>query len=55
MHVGVPAGVPVWTDITTVSGEIRSNLTGAGEPRDGADHVEVRASTVSGDVVLTEV
>lgn len=55
VHVGIPAGVPVWTDISTVSGEIRSNLHGAGEPGEGADHVELRAKTVSGDIVLTEV
>jgi DUF4097 and DUF4098 domain-containing protein YvlB len=54
VRVGIPAGVPVWTDITTVSGEIRSSLTGAGEPAEGAPHVEVRARTVSGDVVLAE-
>ena len=54
VRVGVPSGVPVWTDISTVSGAIRSELAGAGEPRDGADHVELRARTVSGDVVLTE-
>ena len=52
--IGVPAGVPVWTDISTVAGEIRSSLHGTGQPRDGADHVEVRAKTVSGDIVLTE-
>jgi DUF4097 and DUF4098 domain-containing protein YvlB len=55
VHVGVRSGVPVWTEISTVSGEIRSNLQGAGEPQDGADHLELRARTVSGDVVLTEV
>lgn len=53
--IGVPAGVPVWTDIATVSGHIRSDIAGAGEPRDGAEHVEVRAKTASGDVVLTQV
>jgi DUF4097 and DUF4098 domain-containing protein YvlB len=53
--VGVPTGLPVWTDISTVSGEIRSNLAGAGRPEDGADHLEIRAKTVSGDVVLTQV
>lgn len=52
--IGIPAGVPVWTDISTITGAIRSNLPGAGQPRDGADHVEVRAKTVSGDIVLTE-
>jgi DUF4097 and DUF4098 domain-containing protein YvlB len=54
VRIGIPAGVPVWTDITTVSGEIRSQLTGAGEPAAGVDHVEVRARTVSGDVLLVE-
>lgn len=52
--IGIPAGVPVWTDISTIAGEIRSNLSGAGQPREGTDHVEVRAKTVSGDIVLTE-
>ena len=55
VRVGIPAGVPVWTDITTVSGAIRSDLQGAGQPEDGADHVELRAKTVSGDVVLSQV
>ena len=52
--VGVPAGVPVWTDISCVTGSIRSNLQGAGEPAEGQDHVEIRATTVSGDVSLTQ-
>jgi hypothetical protein len=52
--VGVPAGVPVWTDISTVTGAIRSQLPHAGQPAEGADHVEVRAKTVSGDIVLTQ-
>lgn len=55
VRVGVPAGVPVWTDISTVSGSIRSGLQGTGAPEDGADHVEIRAKVVSGDVVLTQV
>ena len=53
--IGVRPGVPVWTDITTVSGTIRSDLQGAGQPQEGQDHIEVRAKTVSGDIVLTEV
>lgn len=55
IHVGIPAGTPVWTDISTVSGEIRSTLNGAGQPQEGADYVEVRAKVVSGDIVLTEI
>jgi DUF4097 and DUF4098 domain-containing protein YvlB len=55
VSIGVRAGVPVWTDITTVSGTIRSDLRGAGQPQDGQDHIEVRAKTVSGDIALSEV
>jgi DUF4097 and DUF4098 domain-containing protein YvlB len=55
VRVGIPAGTPVWTDITTVSGAIRSSLEGAGQPVDGQDHVELRAKTVSGDIVLTQI
>ncbi len=54
VHVGIPAGVPVWTDVSTVSGAIRSSLQGTGEPEEGADHVELRAKIVSGDIVLTQ-
>ena len=53
--IGVRAGVPVWTDISTVSGTIRSDLHGAGQPQDGQDHIELRAKTVSGDIALSEV
>jgi DUF4097 and DUF4098 domain-containing protein YvlB len=55
VSIGVKAGVPVWTDITTVSGTIRSDLQGAGQPQEGQDHIEVRAKTVSGDIALSEV
>lgn len=54
VHLGVPAGTPVWTDISTVSGRIRSALQSSGQPQDGADHLEVRARTVSGDITLVE-
>jgi hypothetical protein len=53
IHVGIPAGVPVWTDISTVSGRIHSNVQGSGEPSGDGDHLELRATTVSGDVVLS--
>jgi DUF4097 and DUF4098 domain-containing protein YvlB len=54
IRVGVPSGTPVWTDITSVTGAVRSNLEGAGEPHEGQDFVELRAKTVSGDVYLEE-
>lgn len=53
--IGIPAGVPVWTDVATVSGSINSDLRGAGQPEPGADYVELRAKTVSGDIELREV
>jgi DUF4097 and DUF4098 domain-containing protein YvlB len=54
IRVGIPAGVPVWTDIATASGQVRSSLRGAGQPAEGQDHVEVRARTASGDITLVE-
>lgn len=54
IRVGIPAGVPVWTDISTVTGSVRSGLQGAGKPEQGQDYVELRAKTVSGDVVLQQ-
>jgi len=54
IRVGIPAGVPVWTDISTMTGSVRSGLQGAGEPEEGQDFVELRAKTVSGDIALTQ-
>ncbi|GAA2133456.1 DUF4097 family beta strand repeat-containing protein [Nocardioides bigeumensis] len=55
VEIGIPAGIPVWTDINTLSGHIRSDLAGAGKPEEGADYIEVRAKTVSGDITLTQI
>lgn len=55
VRVGIPSGTPVWTDISTVTGRVRNNLTSAGKPAKDQDHVELRASTVSGDVLLQQV
>lgn len=52
IHVGIPAGIPVWTDITSITGSVSSSLAGAGEPAEGQDYIELRAKTVSGDVRL---
>ena len=54
IHIGVPAGIPVWTDVSCVTGSVRSNLDGAGQPKDGQDYIEIRATTVSGDVLLAQ-
>lgn len=52
VRIGIPHGTPVWTDVKTVTGRLSSSVEGVGQPEPGADHVEVRATTVSGDVAL---
>lgn len=54
VRVGVPAGVPVWTDVSCLTGDIHSTLEGAGRPEEGQDHIELRATTVSGDIHLDQ-
>ena len=55
VRVGIPTGTPVWTDISTVTGSVANRLTSVGKPAEGQDYVELRASTVSGDVHLQQV
>ena len=45
VRVGIPAGVPVWTDVSSVTGQVHSDLQGAGEPAEGQDYIELRAKT----------
>ncbi|WP_067432314.1 DUF4097 family beta strand repeat-containing protein [Nocardioides jensenii] len=52
--VGIPAGIPVWTDVNTVTGRIASDLAGAGQPEPDQDYIELRATTVSGDISLKQ-
>jgi DUF4097 and DUF4098 domain-containing protein YvlB len=54
VRIGVPAGTPVWTDITTLSGRVHSDLTPVGAPAEGQDHLEIRATTASGDITLQQ-
>lgn len=54
IRVGIPAGVPVWTDISSMTGTVHSDLDGAGEPADGQDYIEMRAKTISGDIYLEQ-
>lgn len=54
VRLGIPAGIPVWTDLNTVTGRLASNLDGAGEPTPGQDYLELRASSVSGDITLDQ-
>lgn len=52
VRIGVPDGTPVWTDITSVTGRVRSDLTPVGAPAEGQDHLEIRATTATGDITL---
>ncbi len=54
IRVGIPGGVPVWTDVSSVTGRVRSSLEGAGQPAEGQDFIELRAKTVSGDIHLEQ-
>lgn len=54
IRLGIPEGTPVWTDISTGTGRVRSTLTPTGAPEPGQDHVEVRARSVSGDIYLEQ-
>jgi DUF4097 and DUF4098 domain-containing protein YvlB len=55
VHIGIPAGTPVWADINTVTGSVRSNIESVGAPQEGQEHVELQARTVSGDIVLSQI
>ena len=54
IRVGIPANIPVWTDIHCATGRVRSNLESAGQPEKGQDFIEVRAKTVSGNIDLEQ-
>lgn len=52
--IGVRHGVPVWMQYHTVTGSVDNRLRGAGRPSEGQDHLSVRATSVTGDIRLTE-
>ena len=52
--VGVPAGLPVWTDVQAIGG-VTSNLTSRGAPEEGQPYLSLRARVGSGTVHLEQV
>ncbi|MGH3350012.1 MAG: DUF4097 family beta strand repeat-containing protein [Nocardioides sp.] len=52
VRIGIPNGTPVWTDVNTVTGRCTSTVESAGAPAEGEPYVELRTTTVSGDVTL---
>lgn len=55
LHVGVPTGTPVWTDVHTATGRIACDIAPTGKPAEGQHHLELRLNTGSGDIVLSQV
>jgi DUF4097 and DUF4098 domain-containing protein YvlB len=55
IRICVPDGTPVWTDCSTTTGHVTSDLTPRGAPAQGQDYVEVRAKTLTGDIHLAHV
>jgi hypothetical protein len=51
--IEVPSTVPVWQDLTTGVGEVRSHVPPRGEPEPGEPFVRVAARSGAGDVTLT--
>lgn len=52
--LGVPPAIPVWTDVSTVTGRVDSDLIGAGRPEPGQESLRLWAKTVSGNVRLVQ-
>lgn len=52
ISVQVSAGLPVWTDIHSLSGDVRSALQSLGQPAEGDPYVELRLRSVSGDIAV---
>lgn len=52
VRIGIPNGTPVWTDVNTVTGQCTSTVESAGAPAAGEPYVELRTTTVSGDITL---
>lgn len=54
VQLGLPADTKVWTDLSTLSGEVYTDIERQGEPADGEAYLELRITSVSGDISLVE-
>ena len=52
IEVGIHEGSAAWLDIKTKFGRVRNEMTASGAPAEGADKVEVHATTAFGDVIV---
>ncbi|CAN5890150.1 hypothetical protein BH20ACT6_BH20ACT6_18790 [soil metagenome] len=53
VDITVVEGIPVWLDVTSLSGSVHSALEGSGPPADGEDAVALHVNTASGDISLS--
>lgn len=54
VRLGIAAGVPVWVEVDTVTGDLQSDLAERGRPGEGQEYLALHLRTVSGDIVLRE-
>jgi DUF4097 and DUF4098 domain-containing protein YvlB len=52
MTIGVSDNLPVWLDLSSVSGDIRIGLESTTQPNPGEPYITVRARTASGDIAI---
>ncbi|HKX13661.1 MAG TPA: DUF4097 family beta strand repeat-containing protein [Propionibacteriaceae bacterium] len=52
LAVGVADNLPVWLDLSSVSGDIRIGLESTNQPEPGEPYITLRARTASGDVAV---
>lgn len=52
VYLGVASGTAAWLDVTSLSGDVASQLDQSDQPSDGEQTVEIRIRTLSGDVVI---
>jgi Toastrack DUF4097 len=52
LTVGVADNLPVWLDLSSVSGDIQIGLEATNQPDPGEPYIAVRARTASGDIAV---
>ena len=52
VDLAIAPGVAVWLDVSSLSGDMSSDLAAGDEPREGEAVIEIRGKTVSGDVTV---
>jgi DUF4097 and DUF4098 domain-containing protein YvlB len=50
--IGIADGTAAWLEVNSISGSVQSQLDGAEPPGEDEETVQVKANTVSGDIVL---